>query len=225
MLAFGHHHHGPSDDGGCSHGHDENMQGIYLHVLADTLGSVSVVVSTLLTHWTGWSGWDPVASVFISALILLSAKPLVVSSAKRLLIGVPSDVEYNLRNVLAGISQQRGVVGCAVPKFWLQDGGSGHDHHSHSHDHAHGHDHGHGHGHGHEHAGPLNGRKLQGIVHVVAGYGSSIDEVRDRVKAFLARNDMDVVVQVEREGDSSCWCGFGRTGPPRNGPKEGPKNM
>lgn len=195
------------------------MQGIYLHVLADTLGSVSVVASTLLTHWTGWPGWDPVASVFISALILLSARPLVVSSAKRLLIGVPSDVEYNLRNVLAGISQQKGVVGCAVPKFWLQDGGLEDTHHSLSHSHGHDHDHEHNHG------GSLNGRKLQGIIHVIAGHGSSIDEVRDRVKTFLARNCMDVVVQVEREGDSSCWCGFGRTSPPRNGIKEGPKNM
>lgn len=194
------------------------MQGIYLHVLADTLGSASVVVSTLLTHWTGWSGWDPAASVFISVLILLSARPLVVSSAKRLLIGVPGDVEYHLRNVLAGISQQRGVVGCAVPKFWLQEGGSDHDHahsHAHTHDHAHSHDHDHKHEHG-----ALNGRKLQGTVHVVAAHGAPLDDVRDGVRAFLARNDMDVVVQVEREGDAGCWCGFGRLGA-----KEGPKTI
>ena len=214
MLAFGHHHHGPSDEGGgCSHD-NENMQGIYLHVLADTLGSASVVVSTLLTHWTGWSGWDPAASVFISVLIMLSARPLVVASAKRLLIGVPGDVEYHLRNVLAGISQQRGVVGCAVPKFWMQEGGGGHDHdHDHSHSHSHNHDHAHDHKqeHKHEHT-PLNGRRLQGTVHVVAARGAPLDDVRDGVRAFLKRNGMDVVVQVEREGDAGCWCGFARVG-------------
>ena len=251
MTSFGHHHHGPSDEG-CSHSHDnENMQGIYLHVLADTLGSVSVVISTLLTHWTGWSGWDPVASVFISLLIFLSARPLVVSSAKRLLIGVPDDVEYNLRNVLAGVAQERGVVGCAVPKFWLQDGGGhshdhGHDHgHDHSHDHSHGHSHDHSHGHSHSHShdhshshgdhdhkhdhghdhAHSTGRRLQGVIHVVAARGSPLDDVRERVKSFLARNSMDVVVQVEREGDANCWCGFGRTGPARPPAKIGIKDM
>lgn len=255
MTAFGHHHHGPSDEG-CAHSHDnENMQGIYLHVLADTLGSVSVVISTLLTHWTGWSGWDPVASVFISLLIFLSARPLVVASAKRLLIGVPDDVEYNLRNVLAGVAQERGVVGCAVPKFWLQDGG-GHSHshddehshshddgHSHSHDHSHDHSHSHGHSHSHDHSHSHSHdhdhdhkqehdhshnhgtRRLQGIIHVVAARGFPLDDVRQRVKAFLARNAMDVVVQVEREGDASCWCGFGRTGPARPAAKIGIKDM
>lgn len=178
------------------------MHGIYLHILADTLGSASVIVSTILTHFTNWGGWDPTASVFISVLIFLSARPLVISSAKRLLLSVPDDVEYNLRNILAGISQQRGVVGCAVPKFWLNDrDASGDDKKEKAEL---------------ETVGSLSGRKLLGIVHVVAGRGSSMDEVRDRVREFLLRNGLDVVVQVEREGDSTCWCGFGRINGPRN---------
>lgn len=146
MMAFGHHHHGhdhghshghshdhshgEKHDHGHSHGHDhghdhdnENMRGIYLHVLADTLGSVSVIVSTILTSFWGWSGWDPLASCFIATLIFFSAQPLVFSSARRLLLTVPEGVEYNLRNVLAGIGQQRGVVSYATPKFWMDDHG------------------------------------------------------------------------------------------------------
>jgi zinc transporter 5/7 len=197
MVAFGHHHHhhghshshDHSQDGNCtphsshghSHGHDnENMHGIYLHVLADTLGSASVVVSTILTSTTGWAGWDPVASIFISALILGSSKPLVVSSAKRLILSIPTDTEYTLRNTLAGIGQQRGVVGCSVPKFWVDDRGTGRD------------------------------NKLLGIVHVVAAHGASLDDVRERVREYLLRNGMDAVVQVEREGDNLCWCSSGR---------------
>lgn len=99
------------------------MRGIYLHVLADTLGSVSVIVSTVLTSFWGWAGWDPLASCFIAALIFLSAQPLVFSSARRLLLTVPEGVEYNLRNVLAGIGQQRGVVSYSTPKFWMDDYG------------------------------------------------------------------------------------------------------
>ena len=66
-FEHGHHH-------GHGHGHDhahgnENMHGIFLHILADTLGSVAVVISTVLVHYSGWSGYDPLASCFIAILI------------------------------------------------------------------------------------------------------------------------------------------------------------
>ncbi len=108
-----HHHH--------NHG-NENMHGIYLHILADTLGSVAVVISTLLIHFYGWSGFDPLASCLIAILIFASAIPLVTSSAKTLLLTIPEDTEFDLREALAGISGLRGVVGYAVPKFWLEEG-------------------------------------------------------------------------------------------------------
>jgi len=198
MAAFGHHHHhghgghdhGHSHDahghGGCGghggHSHDnENMHGIYLHILADTLGSVSVIVSTILTSFWGWSGWDPLASCFIAALIFLSARPLVISSAKRLLLSVPEDVEYNLRNSLGGILQQRGVVSYAAPKFWMDD-----------------------------RSGGDAGDKLLGVVHVVASRSAALDDVRDRVNDYLLKEGVSAVVQVEREGDNSCWCTRGR---------------
>ncbi|KAL8671707.1 MAG: hypothetical protein Q9168_003807 [Polycauliona sp. 1 TL-2023] len=108
-----HHHH--------SHG-NENMHGIYLHILADTLGSAAVVVSTILIHFYGWSGFDPLASCLIAILIFASAIPLVKSSAKTLLLTVPEDTEFDLREALAGVSALRGVVGYAAPKFWLAEG-------------------------------------------------------------------------------------------------------
>ncbi|KAL8914134.1 MAG: hypothetical protein Q9172_007153 [Xanthocarpia lactea] len=108
-----HHHHG--------HG-NENMHGIYLHILADTLGSAAVVVSTVLIHFYGWSGFDPLASCLIAILIFASAIPLVKSSAKTLLLTVPEDTEFDLREALAGVSALKGVVGYAAPKFWLAEG-------------------------------------------------------------------------------------------------------
>jgi len=59
-AGHGHHHHG-----------GENMQGIYLHIMADALGSVAVVISTLLVQLTGWSGFDPLASCIIAILCQL----------------------------------------------------------------------------------------------------------------------------------------------------------
>ena len=167
------------------------MHGIYLHILADTLGSVSVIVSTILTSFWGWGGWDPLASCFIAILIFLSAQPLVISSAKRLLLSVPENTEYNLRNTLGGILQQRGVASYVAPKFWMDD-----------------------------RSGGDAGDKLLGVVHVVAARGFSHDDVRDRVNDFLLKEGVSAVVQVEREGDESCWCNRtrGQLGPPTTKP-------
>ncbi|KAI0964825.1 cation efflux family-domain-containing protein [Xylaria arbuscula] len=174
----GHSHHGHSHD-------NENMHGIYLHILADTLGSASVIVSTGLTYIMPWSGWDPLASFLIAYLILITAIPLVKSSAQRLLLTNTADTEYNLRNVLSEITNQRGVASYSVPKFWTDDRtGSGE-----------------------------SGGKLQGVMHVAAMRGVDLKEVRDRVRNYLSRQGIDVTIQMEREGDGTCWCGLGRASP------------
>ncbi|KAI5850331.1 cation efflux family-domain-containing protein [Morchella snyderi] len=122
------HHHSHAEEPVVSppshnHSHDsENMHGIFLHILADTLGSFSVVISTLAIQYTGWTGFDPLASVFIAVLIFLSAIPLVKSSASNLLLAVPANTEYTLRETLAGVSGVKGVAGYTVPKFWDVDG-------------------------------------------------------------------------------------------------------
>ena len=149
------------------------MHGIFLHVMADTLGSVAVVISTLLIHYYGWSGFDPLASCLIAILIFASAIPLVTSSARTLLLTIPDDTEYDLREALAGLSGLRGVVGYAVPKFWLEEGGD---------------------------------QKVLGVFHVIAGKSADLEDVKERVVAFLKSRRMVVVVQVEREGSGRCWC-------------------
>ncbi|RFU27040.1 hypothetical protein B7463_g9313, partial [Scytalidium lignicola] len=207
MACFGHHghaghdhghshshDHGHSHDHSHSHGHghshdNENMRGIFLHVLADTMGSAAVVVSTLLIHFLGWSGWDPVASVIIAVLIFLSSIPLVSSSAKKLLLTVPDDVEYNLRDALANVSGLRGVAGYTVPRFWMGEGGEGGNV-----------------GKSGEHSGKEN-EKVLGVIHVTAIRGADLDDVRQRTRTLLLDKGMDIVVQVEREGEGKCWCG------------------
>ncbi|GAB0131614.1 hypothetical protein EsDP_00000077 [Epichloe bromicola] len=183
--SHGHEHDHSHGGGGHGHGHahdNENMHGIYLHILADTLGSVSVIVSTALTSIWGWSGWDPLASCFIAILIFLSSKPLVISSAKRLLLSVPEVTEYSLRNTLGGILQQRGVANYWAPKFWLDD-----------------------------RTGSEDGEKLVGVVHIVVARGAAMDETRDRVRGYLLSQGVEAVIQVEREGDYGCWCTRGRS--------------
>ncbi|ORZ34563.1 cation efflux family-domain-containing protein [Catenaria anguillulae PL171] len=88
-----HHHHG---GGECSHSHDANMQGIFLHILADLLGSLGVIVSTLLIYQFGWTGFDPLASLLIGVLIFASTVPLLKSSLTSLMAVVPGGVGASL---------------------------------------------------------------------------------------------------------------------------------
>ena len=195
MFSFGHHHHGHDHGHDHGHGHEhdhdhahshghghshdnENMYGIYLHVLADTLGSAAVIASTVLTHFWSWSGWDPLASFLIALLIMLSAIPLVKSSARRLLLTIPDSVEYTLRETLAGVPSLRGVASYAAPKFWLDDRAGTED-------------------------------RLLGVMHVLAARGADAEDVRMRVHSYMFDKGIDVVVQVERDGDGGCWCGPG----------------
>ena len=54
----------------------------------DTLGSVGVIVSTLLIQFYGWTGFDPIASLFIAVLIAASVVPLVMDTGRILCLDV-----------------------------------------------------------------------------------------------------------------------------------------
>jgi hypothetical protein len=73
------------------------------HVLADTLGSVGVIGSTLLVNHTGWTGWDPIASLFIAALIIASVIPLVIDAGKILCLDVGESREKDVRLALSEV--------------------------------------------------------------------------------------------------------------------------
>ena len=70
---------------------NDNMRGVYLHVLADALGSVGVITSSLLIQYRGWWIADPVCSFFISVLIFTSVLPLLRSTSEALLLREPRD--------------------------------------------------------------------------------------------------------------------------------------
>ena len=54
--------------------------GIFLHILADTLGSVGVIISSALIHQYGWMLADPICSMFIAVLIMTRYDVIVTSS-------------------------------------------------------------------------------------------------------------------------------------------------
>lgn len=78
------------------HGHHHgslNARGAYLHVLGDLLGSVGAVVAGLVVMATGWHAADPIASIVIALLILVSAARLVREATDVLLEAVPRHVD------------------------------------------------------------------------------------------------------------------------------------
>ncbi|MCZ6805845.1 MAG: cation diffusion facilitator family transporter, partial [Deltaproteobacteria bacterium] len=50
-----------------------NVKGAWLHVMADTLGSIGAIGAGLAIMLFGWKWADPVASLFITALVVFSA--------------------------------------------------------------------------------------------------------------------------------------------------------
>ncbi|AAW44947.2 cation:cation antiporter, putative [Cryptococcus deneoformans JEC21] len=112
------HGHGHDHDRGHDHAHSHNMRGVFLHVLADTLGSVGVIISTILIRFTGWTGFDPIASLFIAALIMASVIPLVVDSGRILCLDVGEEKESEIRSALTELSSVDGLASYAAPRFW-----------------------------------------------------------------------------------------------------------
>ncbi|KAJ2439917.1 hypothetical protein IWW46_004225 [Coemansia sp. RSA 2440] len=102
-----------------SHHRSQNMQGVFLHVLADTLGSVGVIISTLLIQTFGWTGFDPLASIAIAGLIFASVVPLVRDSVHMLLLRLPDQSQADVRTAVSQITEQvGGVVKLTKVQFW-----------------------------------------------------------------------------------------------------------
>lgn len=97
---------------------DHNMEGIFLHVLADTLGSVGVVISTLLIQYKGWLIADPACSIFISILIVSSVIPLLRNSAQVLLQRVPRSHEHDLKTAITTVMKIKGICGIQNFHVW-----------------------------------------------------------------------------------------------------------
>jgi cobalt-zinc-cadmium efflux system protein len=76
-------------------GESLNLRGAWLHLLTDTLGSVQAIVAGSLVAFAGWRWADPVASLLIGVLVLISAWGLVRDSLAVLMEGVPGHLDLD----------------------------------------------------------------------------------------------------------------------------------
>lgn len=73
--------------------HDLNVRGAFLHMAADALVSLGVVVGGALYLWQGWAWLDPVISLAIAVVIVVGTWGLLRQSLHLLFDGVPEHVD------------------------------------------------------------------------------------------------------------------------------------
>ena len=96
--------------------HDVNTRGAFLHMLADTLVSVGVVVSGLVISWTGWGWIDPVIGILIAIVILVSTWKLLSESLRLSIDAVPESIDPD--EILEEMKEVSGVADVHHLHIW-----------------------------------------------------------------------------------------------------------
>jgi len=96
------------------HGHDHpaskkesrnlNIQSAYLHVLGDLISSIGVIIAAVLIRLTSARWIDPLISIFIGCIIIVSAYRVLRKSLHILIEGVPEglsvkDINQSIRSI------------------------------------------------------------------------------------------------------------------------------
>lgn len=100
--------------------HSVNVQGAFLHVIADMLGSVAVLVAGGVIVVTGWQYVDVIASLVIAALVLPRAWRLMVQTLRILLEQAPPG--YDPSEIDALLRDVDGVLNVHDLHLWSLDG-------------------------------------------------------------------------------------------------------
>ena len=100
------------------HHHNENLYAIYIHILADTLGSVAVMISTFLIKYYNLNISDPICSLCISFMIIYSTFPVLINSSKILLHIANENVDKKRKKIIKAI---KNLKLCKIANFdiWL----------------------------------------------------------------------------------------------------------
>jgi len=95
---------------------DLNIKSAYLHLLSDALVSLGLVVAGIVIYYTHWYWLDPVLSVVIAAVILISTWGLLRDSLRLSLDGVPSEIDIRkIKEMALGVN---GVLGIHHIHVW-----------------------------------------------------------------------------------------------------------
>uniref|UniRef100_A0A8C2GPE7 Zinc transporter n=1 Tax=Cyprinus carpio TaxID=7962 RepID=A0A8C2GPE7_CYPCA len=94
------------------------LQGVFLHIVADTLGSVGVIISAILMQKYDLMIADPICSMLIALLIGVSVVPLLRESIGILMQRTPPSLDHTLPECYQRVQQLQGVYNLQEPHFW-----------------------------------------------------------------------------------------------------------
>lgn len=95
---------------------DLNVRGAFLHMVADALVSIGVVVSGIVIARTGWMIIDPIMGIVIALIIVVSTRRLLWDSLRLSLDGVPDDIDVGRIEEL--VRTTPGVIGIHHLHIW-----------------------------------------------------------------------------------------------------------
>jgi cobalt-zinc-cadmium efflux system protein len=95
---------------------DLNIRGAFLHLAADAVISLGVVIAGVAILYTGWYWLDPLVSLLIVAVIVVGTWGLLRESTKLALNGVPPHID--LAEVVAHLEGLPGVAGLHDLHIW-----------------------------------------------------------------------------------------------------------
>ncbi len=99
------------------HSHDDlNVRGAFLHMVADAIGSLGILLGGLLIWAFQWMWVDGVISLAIAAMIFTGALPLIRQSVNILLEKTPPHLD--LGQIQTRVLQIAGVVGIEQLRVW-----------------------------------------------------------------------------------------------------------
>ena len=93
-----------------------NMQGAWLHILADTLGSFQAIAAGVLIWAFGWYWADPLASIIIGVLIIFSSWSVLKESVSVLMESSPLHIDVD--EVLEAMREVGGAAGVHDLHVW-----------------------------------------------------------------------------------------------------------
>ncbi|MGM0852069.1 MAG: cation diffusion facilitator family transporter [Bacillota bacterium] len=88
--------------------HNLNVRSAFLHVLGDMLGSVGAIIAGLLIYFFNWNLADPIASVIVAILIVISGWRVTKDSIHILMEGSPANMDTD--KVKKGMADVTGVI-------------------------------------------------------------------------------------------------------------------
>lgn len=87
-----------------------NVRSAFLHVIGDMLGSVGAIVAALLIMFFGWNLADPIASIIVAVLIIISGYRVTRDSFHILMEGAPLNMDIEMvKDKLLSLNEVKGV--------------------------------------------------------------------------------------------------------------------